>query len=165
VEASTGSLGQGLSMACGMALGLRLSMSAARVFALIGDGESQEGQIWEAAMTAGFRQLDNLCVFLDYNDLQIDGRVSAIKDIAPLRDKWQAFRWRVEEIDGWKYAELDSTGLYYRVDELISADRAVANVERKERSLEDYLEEHKELKEQLEEVWEKGTDQSCEGGG
>ncbi|WP_292730568.1 DUF2098 domain-containing protein [Methanoculleus sp.] len=72
---------------------------------------------------------------------------------------------RVEEIDGWKYAELDSTGLYYRVDELISADRAVANVERKERSLEDYLEEHKELKEQLEEVWEKGTDQSCEGGG
>ncbi|PKL61687.1 MAG: DUF2098 domain-containing protein [Methanomicrobiales archaeon HGW-Methanomicrobiales-2] len=72
---------------------------------------------------------------------------------------------RVEEIDGWKYAELDSTGLYYRVDELISADRAVANVERKKRSLEDYLEEHKELKEQLEEVWEKGTDQSCEGGG
>ncbi|MCK9307654.1 MAG: DUF2098 domain-containing protein [Methanoculleus sp.] len=72
---------------------------------------------------------------------------------------------RVEEIDGWKYAELDSTGLYYRVDELISADRAVANVERKERSLEDYLEEHKELKEQLEEVWEKGTDQSCDGGG
>jgi Uncharacterized protein conserved in archaea len=72
---------------------------------------------------------------------------------------------RVEEIDGWKYAELDSTGLYYRVDELISVDRVVANVERKERSLEDYLEEHKELKEQLEEVWEKGTDQSCEGGG
>lgn len=100
VEASTGSLGQGLSMACGMALGLRLSGSRARVFALIGDGESQEGQIWEAAMTAGFRQLSNLCVFLDYNDLQIDGRVSAIKDVAPLRDKWQAFRWRVEEIDG-----------------------------------------------------------------
>jgi len=72
---------------------------------------------------------------------------------------------RVEEIDGWKYAELDSTGLYYRVDELISADRAVANVERKERSLEDYLEEDKELKEQLEEVWEKGTDRSCDGGG
>lgn len=72
---------------------------------------------------------------------------------------------RVEEIDGWKYAELDSTGLYYRVDELISTDRVVANVERKERSLEDYLEEHKEFKEQLEEVWEKGTDQSCEGGG
>jgi transketolase len=108
VEASTGSLGQGLSMACGMALGLRLSMSAARVFALIGDGESQEGQIWEAAMTAGFRQLDNLCVFLDYHDLQIDGRVSAIKDIAPLRDKWQAFRWRVEEIDGHDFDQIES---------------------------------------------------------
>jgi hypothetical protein len=72
---------------------------------------------------------------------------------------------RVEEIDGWKYAELDSTGLYYRVDELISADRVVGNVEKKERSLEDYLEEHKELKEQLVGVWEKATDQSCEGGG
>lgn len=110
VEASTGSLGQGLSMACGMALGLRLrpAGSPARVFALIGDGESQEGQIWEAAMTAGFRQLDNLCVFLDYNDLQIDGRVSAIKDIAPLRDKWRAFRWRVEEIDGHDLDQIES---------------------------------------------------------
>ncbi|HOW45721.1 MAG TPA: transketolase [Candidatus Aminicenantes bacterium] len=106
VEASTGSLGQGLSMACGMALGLRLAGSPARVFALIGDGESQEGQIWEAAMTAGFRRLSNLCVFLDYNDLQIDGRVSAIKDIAPLRDKWQAFRWRVEEIDGHDFEQI-----------------------------------------------------------
>ena len=100
VEASTGSLGQGLSMAAGMAMGLRLSASPARVFALIGDGESQEGQIWEAAMSAGFHKLTNLCVFLDYNDLQIDGRVSAIKDIAPVREKWQAFRWRVHEIDG-----------------------------------------------------------------
>jgi transketolase len=106
VDASTGSLGQGLSMACGMAIGLRLSASPARVFALIGDGESQEGQIWEAAMTAGFRQLSNLCVFLDYNDLQIDGRVSAIKDIAPLRDKWQAFRWHVEEIDGHDFDQI-----------------------------------------------------------
>jgi transketolase len=106
VEASTGSLGQGLSMACGMAIGLRLSASPARVFALIGDGESQEGQIWEAAMTAGFRRLANLCVFLDYNDLQIDGRVSVIKDIAPLRDKWQSFRWRVEEIDGHDFDQI-----------------------------------------------------------
>ena len=108
VDASTGSLGQGLSMASGMAMGLRLrpAGSAARVFALIGDGESQEGQIWEAAMTAGFRRLSNLCVFLDYNDLQIDGRVSVIKDIAPLRDKWQAFRWRVEEIDGHDFDQI-----------------------------------------------------------
>lgn len=108
VEASTGSLGQGLSMACGMALGLRLSQSPARVFALIGDGESQEGQIWEAAMTAGFRKLANLCVFLDYNDLQIDGRVSAVKDIAPVGAKWQAFGWRVEQIDGHDFGQIEA---------------------------------------------------------
>ncbi|CVK33038.1 MAG: DUF2098 domain-containing protein [Methanoculleus bourgensis] len=72
---------------------------------------------------------------------------------------------RVEEIDGRQYAELDSTGLYYRVDELVSVDRVAGKVEREERSLEDYLEERKELQQQLKEVWEKGTDQSCEGGG
>ncbi|WP_305066717.1 DUF2098 domain-containing protein [Methanoculleus sp.] len=72
---------------------------------------------------------------------------------------------RVEEIDGWKYAELDSTGLYYRVDELIGADKAAGNAEREDRSLEEYLKEHTELQKQLEEVWEKGIDQSCEGGG
>ncbi|PKL57145.1 MAG: DUF2098 domain-containing protein [Methanomicrobiales archaeon HGW-Methanomicrobiales-6] len=72
---------------------------------------------------------------------------------------------RVEEIDGWKYAELDSTGLYYRVDELISTDKPTGDAERGERSLEEYLKEHKELQKQLEEVWEKGIDQSCEGGG
>ena len=72
---------------------------------------------------------------------------------------------RVEEIDGRQYAELDSTGLYYRVDELVSVDRVAGKVERGERSLEDYLEERKELQQQLKEVWEKGTDQSCEGGG
>jgi len=100
VEASTGSLGQGLSMACGMAMGLRLSASPARVFALIGDGESQEGQIWEAAMAAGFRRLSNLCVFLDHNNLQIDGKVTEIKDINPIAAKWEAFRWHVLEIEG-----------------------------------------------------------------
>ncbi|CCJ36345.1 hypothetical protein BN140_1422 [Methanoculleus bourgensis MS2] len=72
---------------------------------------------------------------------------------------------RVEEIDGRQYAEIDSTGLYYRVDELVSVDRVAGKVERVERSLEDYLEERKELQQQLKEVWEKGTDQSCEGGG
>ncbi len=114
VEASTGSLGQGLSMAGGMAMGLRLSGSRARVFALIGDGETQEGQIWEAAMTAGFHKLTNLCVFLDYNDLQIDGRVSAIKDIHPLREKWQAFRWRVHEIDGHDLGQIATAGAAFR---------------------------------------------------
>ncbi|NMA89212.1 MAG: DUF2098 domain-containing protein [Methanoculleus bourgensis] len=72
---------------------------------------------------------------------------------------------RVEEIDGRQYAELDSTGLYYRVDELVSVDRVAGKVEREEHSLEDYLEERKQLQQQLKEVWEKGTDQSCEGGG
>ncbi len=72
---------------------------------------------------------------------------------------------RVEEIDGRQYAEIDSTGLYYRVDELVGADRTAEPAKREGRSLEDYLKEHKELKEQLEGVWEKGTDQSCEGGG
>ncbi|KAF5056333.1 DUF2098 domain-containing protein [Methanoculleus horonobensis] len=72
---------------------------------------------------------------------------------------------RIEEIDGRRYAEIDSTGLYYRVDELISADKTTGKVEREERSLEEYLKEHRELQEQLEEVWEAGTDRSCEGGG
>ena len=107
VEVSTGSLGQGLSIACGMAIGLKISGIKANVFALIGDGESQEGQIWEASMTAGFRNLDNLCVFLDYNDLQIDGKVSEIKDIYPVKEKWEAFRWNVLEIDGHDLNQID----------------------------------------------------------
>ena len=106
VEVSTGSLGQGLSIACGMAIGYKMSGIKSNVYALIGDGESQEGQIWEAAMTAGFRELDNLCVFLDYNNLQIDGKVSEIKDICPIRDKWEAFRWNVTEIDGHNLYEI-----------------------------------------------------------
>ena len=116
VDASTGSLGQGLSMASGMAMGLRLSASPARVFALIGDGESQEGQIWEAAMTAGFHKLSNLCAFLDSNDLQIDGRVSAIKDLRPLRDKWQSFGWRVQEIDGHDFAAIAAALAAFRLE-------------------------------------------------
>ena len=107
VEASTGSLGQGLSMACGMAMGYRLSKIKACVYALIGDGESQEGQIWESAMTAGFRKINNLCVFLDFNNLQIDGKVSEIKDITPIKDKWEAFRWHVLDINGHDLYEID----------------------------------------------------------
>lgn len=100
VEISTGSLGQGLSVAVGMALGLRLSGIPSKVYALIGDGESQEGLIWEASMYAAHKRLDNLVGILDYNDLQIDGRVSDISDIAPAADKWRAFGWHVLEIDG-----------------------------------------------------------------
>jgi len=107
VEASTGSLGQGLSMAVGLALGLRISGIPGNVFCIIGDGESQEGQIWEAATTAGFRRVQNLCVFLDHNNLQIDGKVSDIRDIRPIRDKWEAFGWQVIIIDGHDFDQIE----------------------------------------------------------
>lgn len=100
VEMSTGSLGQGLSAAIGMALGLRLDGGQQRVYALLGDGEVQEGQIWEAAMAASHFKLDNLTVFLDYNNLQIDGPVDVVMNVAPLPEKWRAFNWHVIEIDG-----------------------------------------------------------------
>jgi transketolase len=116
VEASTGSLGQGLSMACGMAIGQKISHNPSNVYAIIGDGESQEGQIWEAAMAAGFRKLDNLCVFLDYNNLQIDGKVSAIKDIQPLREKWESFLWKVVDIDGHDLNQIENAVEIFRAE-------------------------------------------------
>lgn len=97
VEMTTGSLGQGLSAAVGITLGARIDKKDYRVYALIGDGESQEGQIWEAAMTAGHHKVENLIVILDHNKLQIDGKVEDIKGIEPLADKWRAFRWNVIE--------------------------------------------------------------------
>ncbi|MCL5291140.1 MAG: transketolase [Actinobacteria bacterium] len=106
VEMSTGSLGQGLSVAAGMALGLRLDKLPSRVYVLIGDGESQEGLIWEASMFAAQQQLDNLVAILDYNNLQIDGRVSDIVDIAPASMKWSAFGWHVIEIDGHEVPQI-----------------------------------------------------------
>jgi transketolase len=108
VEISTGSLGQGLSMANGMALALKLDKRAARVYVLMGDGENQEGQIWEAAMAAAHYRLDNLCGIIDYNGLQIDGPVNEIMKIEPIRDKWLAFGWEVFEIDGHNFAEIIS---------------------------------------------------------
>jgi transketolase len=107
VEASTGSLGQGFSMASGMALGNRISGIQSHIFTIIGDGESQEGQIWETAMSAGFRKLSNLCAFLDYNNQQIDGNVSDIKDISPVREKWESFRWNVIEINGHDFYDIE----------------------------------------------------------
>ena len=100
VEASTGSLGQGLSVAQGLALGLRMQGKKSRVFCLLGDGETQEGQIWEAAMSAPKFKLSNLCVILDHNGGQIDGPVSQVMPIEPVGDKWRAFGWHVIEIDG-----------------------------------------------------------------
>lgn len=100
VEASTGSLGQGLSVAQGLAMGLKMSGKNSRVFCLLGDGETQEGQVWESALSAPKFKLSNLCVILDCNNGQIDGRVSDVMPIEPIADKWRAFGWDVIEIDG-----------------------------------------------------------------
>lgn len=100
VEISSGSLGHGLSVAVGIALALRLDGHPGQVFALMGDGESQEGQVWEAVMAGGHFKLGNLTAIVDYNDLQIDGKVSDIMDVAPLPDKYEAFGWNVKVIDG-----------------------------------------------------------------
>ena len=100
VEVSTGSLGQGLSMANGIAIGARLNGETGTVFCMVGDGECQEGQIWEAAMTAAHYKLDNVVAILDNNGLQIDGAVRDIMNIEPIGEKWKAFGWEVIEIDG-----------------------------------------------------------------
>ncbi len=100
VEVCTGSLGQGLSQAVGLALAARLGSRSSRVFCLLGDGEVQEGQIWEAAMAAPHYQLDNLCVIIDQNGLQIDGEVAKVMNVGPLGPKFLAFNWHVLEVDG-----------------------------------------------------------------
>ncbi|HAK89074.1 MAG: transketolase [Nitrospirae bacterium GWC2_46_6] len=106
VEVSTGSLGQGLSIANGMALGLQLDNSASRVYCLLGDGEIQEGQVWEAAMTAGHYALDNICAIVDLNELQIDGRCEDVMKVMPVSAKWKAFNWHIFEIDGHNMEEI-----------------------------------------------------------
>lgn len=100
VDMSTGSLGQGVSAASGMALGLKMDQKASRVYALLGDGELQEGQVWEAAMFAAHYKLDNFTVFVDFNGLQIDGPVTEVMSPLPIPEKWAAFGWHVIEIDG-----------------------------------------------------------------
>ncbi len=100
VDITSGSLGQGLSAANGMALAGRIDGRDYRVYVLIGDGESQEGMIWEAAMFGAHHKLDRVTAFVDYNNLQIDGHVSDIVEVQPLKDKWRAFGWHVLEVDG-----------------------------------------------------------------
>ena len=100
VEISTGSLGQGLSISNGIAIGLKIDNFNSRVYCLLGDGETQEGQVWEAAMTAAHYKLDNVCAIIDLNGLQIDGPVSKVKAIEPVASKWSAFGWHVIDIDG-----------------------------------------------------------------
>ncbi len=107
IDASSGSLGQGISIATGMALSAKLSNESYRVYALLGDGEIQEGQVWEAAMFAGFRKLDNLCIIVDNNNLQIDGPVSEVNSPYPIADKFRAFNFHVIEVaDGNDFEQL-----------------------------------------------------------
>jgi transketolase len=100
LEASTGSLGEGLSLGIGMALAARLDARSYRTYVMLGDGESQEGQIWEAAMAGAFHKVDNVVAIVDYNKIQLDGFVKDIMEVAPLADKWRAFGWHTLEIDG-----------------------------------------------------------------
>jgi transketolase len=100
VDVASGSLGQGLSVAVGMSLAARLDTKDYRVYCLMGDGETQEGNIWEAAMAASHYKCDNLCGILDYNGFQIDGKTCDVMNIEPVAAKWQAFGWHTIEIDG-----------------------------------------------------------------
>jgi transketolase len=111
IEAATGSLGEGLSVAVGMALGLKMAGSQARVYCILGDGEIQEGQVWEAAMSAPKlghpdHHIDNLTVILDYNKIQLDDFVTKVLDLEPVVGKWQSFGWPVIEIDGHQIEQI-----------------------------------------------------------
>jgi transketolase len=100
LEASTGSLGQGLSVGLGMAEAARLDGKPTRVYVVLGDGEIQEGQIWEAAMYGSYHKVDNIVAIVDYNKIQLDGFVKEIMDVEPLADKWRSFGWHTIELDG-----------------------------------------------------------------
>lgn len=109
IELSAGSLGQGLSVATGMALAAKYDKKNHRIFCVMGDGELQEGSVWEAAMGASHYRLDNLCVIVDRNKLQIDGSNSDVMEIEPLADKWQSFGWKVIACNGNDHEELLSS--------------------------------------------------------
>ena len=108
VEASTGSLGQGFSFAIGEAIGLKLQNIKNRVYVMLGDGELQEGEVWEGAMFAAHHRLDNLCTIIDYNKMQSDDYNENIIRLEPLVDKWKSFNWHVIEIDGHNFDEMES---------------------------------------------------------
>lgn len=107
IDMSTGSLGQGISTACGMALGLKLKNSGSRVYAVLGDGEIEEGQVWEAAMYAAAKKLDNLVAVVDNNNLQIDGTIEEVNSPYPIAEKFAAFGWNVIEICGHCFDEIE----------------------------------------------------------
>ena len=108
VDMSTGSLGQGISVACGMALAGKLDRKGYRVFTIVGDGESQEGEVWEAAEFASHYKLDNLCAVFDLNGLQIDGKVAEVMNIAPMDKKLEAFGWHVFHADAHDFESLEA---------------------------------------------------------
>ncbi len=108
VDMCTGSLGQGISTACGMALGAKLDGKNFRVYTILGDGEIQEGQVWEAAMFASAKGLDNLVAVVDNNGLQIDGKISEVNSPYPIAEKFKSFGWNVIEIDAHSFDEIDA---------------------------------------------------------
>lgn len=107
VDMSTGSLGQGISVACGMALAGKLKGKDYKVYTILGDGEIEEGQVWEAAMFAGNHKLDNLVAVVDYNNLQIDGSLDEVNSPYPIKEKFEAFNWNVIEINGHCFREIE----------------------------------------------------------
>lgn len=109
VEATTGSLGQGISVATGIAMGLKIDQKPNKVFTLLGDGETQEGQVWEASMSAAHHKLGNLVAVVDVNGLQIDGETTHVMKVNPLKEKFTSFGWEVMSCDGHDYAELSQT--------------------------------------------------------
>lgn len=108
IDISSGSLGQGISAACGMALGAKLKGADFRVYSILGDGEIEEGQVWEAAMYASAKKLDNLVAFVDNNNLQIDGTVEEVNSPYPIPEKFAAFGWNVIEIDGHSFEDIEN---------------------------------------------------------
>jgi transketolase len=116
IEISTGSLGYGLSIGAGIAVGIKQSKKNNRVYVLMGDGEQQEGSIWEAAMSAAHFKLDNLCAIVDDNGLQIDGATKDVMNVDPLADKYRAFGWNVIEIDGHNLEAVDKAYLQFKTE-------------------------------------------------
>ena len=108
VDMTSGSLGLGISAACGMALSAKINNKSYYTYAILGDGECEEGQVWEAAMFAAHKKLDNLCIFVDFNGLQIDGTVQEVVDPTPIDKKFEAFNWNVIVIDGHNLEEIDA---------------------------------------------------------
>lgn len=108
IDMTTGSLGQGFSASVGMACAAKLSKQNIYIYVIIGDGESQEGQVWEAAMYAGNKGLDNLIAFTDYNKMQIDGKTQEVNGLEPLDDKWNSFNWHTQAVDGHDVDQIDT---------------------------------------------------------